>query len=43
MVDKEKKIAVTGLLCGLIVLCIEYNMVDCHQVFQNIAHQRKIK
>ena len=33
MVDKEKKIAMTGLLCALIVLCIECNMVHCHQVF----------
>ena len=33
MVDKEKKIAVTGLLFGLIVLCIECNVVHYHQVF----------
>ena len=41
MADKEKKIAVTGLLCGLIALCIECNMVHCHEGFQTFPTKGK--
>ena len=32
MVNRGENIAVTGLLCGLYVLLIVYNMAHCHQV-----------
>ena len=36
MVNRGENITVTGLLCGLYVLLIIYNMVHCHQVLQII-------